>query len=230
MASCAARSRAELNQAPAVRRVGIFGGTFDPVHIGHLRSALEVTELMGLDELRLLPNARPPHRDTPQVDAQARLAMVQSAVSGVDCLSVDARELGRDKPSYTIDSLESIRAELGGDDQLFLVLGWDAFCGLPGWHRWEELLQHCHILVLQRPDADVEPPDELRNLLAARSQSDPTAMSGPAGHISFVWQTPLAVSATQIRQLLASGKSVRFLVPDAVLAYIEAHELYRGSN
>ncbi|AUF98109.1 nicotinate-nucleotide adenylyltransferase [Pseudomonas sp. S07E 245] len=230
MASCAARSRAELNQAPAVRRVGIFGGTFDPVHIGHLRSALEVTELMGLDELRLLPNARPPHRDTPQVDAQARLAMVQSAVSGVDCLSVDARELGRDKPSYTIDSLESIRAELGGDDQLFLVLGWDAFCGLPGWHRWEELLQHCHILVLQRPDADVEPPDELRNLLAARSQSDPTAMSGPAGHISFVWQTPLAVSATQIRQLLASGKSVRFLVPDAVLAYIEAHDLYRGSN
>nr|WP_314877129.1 nicotinate-nucleotide adenylyltransferase [uncultured Pseudomonas sp.] len=230
MASCAARSRADLNQAPAVRRVGIFGGTFDPVHIGHLRSALEVTELMGLDELRLLPNARPPHRDTPQVDAQARLAMVQSAVSGVDCLSVDARELGRDKPSYTIDSLESIRAELGGDDQLFLVLGWDAFCGLPGWHRWEELLQHCHILVLQRPDADVEPPDELRNLLAARSQSDPTAMSGPAGHISFVWQTPLAVSATQIRQLLASGKSVRFLVPDAVLAYIEAHDLYRGSN
>ncbi|WP_447732203.1 nicotinate-nucleotide adenylyltransferase [Pseudomonas shirazensis] len=230
MASCAARSRAELNQAPVVRRVGIFGGTFDPVHIGHLRSALEVTELMGLDELRLLPNARPPHRDTPQVDAQARLAMVQSAVSGVDCLSVDARELGRDKPSYTIDSLESIRAELGGDDQLFLVLGWDAFCGLPGWHRWEELLQHCHILVLQRPDADVEPPDELRNLLAARSQSDPTAMSGPAGHISFVWQTPLAVSATQIRQLLASGKSVRFLVPDAVLAYIEAHDLYRGSN
>ncbi|MGE8478217.1 MAG: nicotinate-nucleotide adenylyltransferase [Pseudomonas shirazensis] len=230
MASCAARSRAELNQAPAVRRVGILGGTFDPVHIGHLRSALEVTELMGLDELRLLPNARPPHRDTPQVDAQARLAMVQSAVSGVDCLSVDARELGRDKPSYTIDSLESIRAELGGDDQLFLVLGWDAFCGLPGWHRWEELLQHCHILVLQRPDADVEPPDELRNLLAARSQSDPTAMSGPAGHISFVWQTPLAVSATQIRQLLASGKSVRFLVPDAVLAYIEAHDLYRGSN
>ena len=123
-----------------------------------------------------------------------------------------------------------IRAELGTNDQLFLVLGWDAFCGLPGWHRWEELLQHCHILVLQRPDADVEPPDELRNLLAARSESDPTAMSGPAGNISFVWQTPLAVSATQIRQLLASGKSVRFLVPDAVLAYIEAHDLYRGSN
>jgi nicotinic acid mononucleotide adenylyltransferase len=84
------------------------------------------------------------------------------------------------------------------------------------WHRWEELLQHCHILVLQRPDADSEPPDALRNLLAARSVSDPLALKGPSGQIAFVWQTPLAVSATQIRQLLASGKSVRFLVPDAV--------------
>ncbi|MCO7522168.1 MULTISPECIES: nicotinate-nucleotide adenylyltransferase [unclassified Pseudomonas] len=219
-----------MSEPVAVRRVGILGGTFDPVHIGHLRSALEVAEFMRLDELRLLPNARPPHRDTPQVSAQDRLAMVRGAVAGVGCLSVDDRELARDKPSYTIDTLESLRAELNTHDQLFLVLGWDAFCGLPSWHRWEELLQHCHILVLQRPDADVEPPDALRNLLAARSQSDPTAMSGPAGHISFVWQTPLAVSATQIRQLLASGKSVRFLVPDAVLAYIEAHDLYRASN
>ncbi|MDZ5604529.1 nicotinate-nucleotide adenylyltransferase [Pseudomonas sp. RP23018S] len=219
-----------MTQALTARRIGILGGTFDPVHIGHLRSALEVAELMQLDELRLLPNARPPHRDTPQVTPQSRLAMVRSAVANAPQLSVDARELTRDKPSYTIDTLESLRAELAPEDQLFLVLGWDAFCGLPGWHRWEELLQHCHILVLQRPDADVEPPFELRNLLAARSQSDPTAMSGPAGHISFVWQTPLAVSATQIRQLLASGKSVRFLVPDAVLAYIEAHDLYRASN
>ncbi|WP_312932786.1 nicotinate-nucleotide adenylyltransferase [Pseudomonas sp.] len=219
-----------MTQALAARRIGILGGTFDPVHIGHLRSALEVAELMQLDELRLLPNARPPHRDTPQVTPENRLAMVRSAVVNAPQLSVDARELTRDKPSYTIDTLESLRAELAPEDQLFLVLGWDAFCGLPGWHRWEELLQHCHILVLQRPDADVEPPFELRNLLAARSQSDPTAMSGPAGHISFVWQTPLAVSATQIRQLLASGKSVRFLVPDAVLAYIEAHDLYRASN
>lgn len=212
------------------KRIGMLGGTFDPVHIGHLRGALEVAALLELDELRLTPSARPPHRDTPSVSAQDRLAMVQCAVQGVSPLTVDDRELLRDKPSYTIDTLESIRAELAANDQLFLVLGWDAFCGLPGWHRWEELLQHCHILVLQRPDADVEPPDELRNLLAARSESDPTALSGPAGNISFVWQTPLAVSATQIRQLLASGKSVRFLVPDAVLAYIEAHELYRAPN
>ncbi|RWU24116.1 nicotinic acid mononucleotide adenylyltransferase [Pseudomonas alkylphenolica] len=212
------------------RRVGVLGGTFDPIHIGHLRSALEVAEGLTLDELRLMPNARPPHRDTPQVSAQDRLEMVRCAVAGVPMLSVDARELARDTPSYTIETLELMRAEMAASDQLFLLLGWDAFCGLPSWHRWEELLQHCHILVLQRPDADVEPPDALRNLLAARSVSDPQALAGPAGNIAFVWQTPLAVSATQIRQLLASGKSVRFLVPDAVLAYIDAHNLYRAPN
>lgn len=215
---------------PRPRRIGVLGGTFDPVHIGHLRGALEVAESLNLDELRLTPSARPPHRGTPQVSALDRLAMVECAVAGVAPLVVDDRELKRDKPSYTIDTLELMRAELAADDQVFLLLGWDAFCGLPTWHRWEELLQHCHILVLQRPDADSEPPDALRNLLAARSVSDPLALKGPSGQIAFVWQTPLAVSATQIRQLLASGKSVRFLVPDAVLAYIDAHGLYRAPN
>ncbi|UVE17194.1 nicotinate-nucleotide adenylyltransferase [Pseudomonas sp. LS44] len=212
------------------RRIGLFGGTFDPVHIGHLRGALEVVEQFRLDELRLIPSARPPHRDTPQVAAAARLAMVELAVNGVAALTVDDRELRRDKPSYTIDTLESLRGELAADDQLYLLLGWDAFCGLPTWHRWEELLDHCHILVLQRPDADSEPPEALRNLLAARSSTDPQAIDGPSGQIAIVWQTPLAVSATQIRQLLVNGKSAQFLVPDAVLAYIHTHGLYRALN
>ncbi|MBB3102512.1 nicotinate-nucleotide adenylyltransferase [Azomonas macrocytogenes] len=210
------------------RRIGILGGTFDPVHIGHLRAALEVTELMELDELRLIPSARPPHRDTPSSSAQDRLAMVRCAVQDLPLLDVDARELARDKPSYTLDTLESLRAELGAECQLYLLLGWDAFCGLPTWHRWGELLDHCHILVLQRPDADSEAPEALRNLLAGRSVADPQALVGAGGQIAFVWQTPMAISATQIRQLLASGRSVRFLVPDAVLAYITAHGLYRA--
>ena len=217
-------------EGPVPRRIGVLGGTFDPVHIGHLRGALEVAESLGLDELRLTPNAQPPHRGEPLAGARHRLAMVEQAVQGVAPLTVDDRELRRDKRSYTIDTLESMRAELGEHDQLMLLLGWDAFCGLPSWHRWEELLQHCHIVVLQRPDANSEPPDALRNLLAARSAGNPQALEGPGGQITFVWQTPLAVSATQIRQLLASGKSVRFLVPDAVLAYIDAHGLYRASN
>ena len=219
-----------MSQGSSARRIGILGGTFDPVHIGHLRGALEVAEMFGLDELRLIPNARPPHRDTPNCSAQDRLAMVRLAVQDLPPLCVDARELEREKPSYTIDTLISLRAEVGQDDQLLLVVGWDAFCGLPTWHRWEELLDYCHILVLQRPDAGSEAPQELRDLLAARSVPDPQVLCGGCGQIAFVWQTPLEVSATQIRQLLASGKSVRFLVPDAVLAYINAHGLYRASN
>lgn len=212
------------------RRIGILGGTFNPVHIAHLRGALEVAEQLVLDELRLIPCARPPHREAPQATAEQRLAMVQLAVAGEPQLAVDDRELRRDKPSFTYDTLESLRGELAADDQVFLLLGWDAFCGLPTWHRWQELLQHCHILVLQRPDADSDAPEALRDLLAARSVNDPQGLVGPSGQIAFVWQTPLAVSATQIRHLLAEGRSVRFLVPDAVLAYIQTHGLYRGQT
>lgn len=212
------------------RRIGLLGGTFNPVHIGHLRGALEVSELLDLDELRLIPSARPPHREAPQATAEQRLAMARLAVAGEPRLTVDDRELRRDKPSFTFDTLASLRDELAADDQLFLLLGWDAFCGLPTWHRWQELLGHCHILVLQRPDADSEPSEALRDLLAARSVTDPRSLSGPSGQISFIWQAPLAVSATQIRQLLAQGRSVRFLLPDAVLAYIHAHDLYRATT
>ena len=210
------------------KRIGILGGTFDPVHIGHLRSALEVTDSLSLDEMRLSPSNRPPHREIPQGSAQQRLEMVRIAVEGIPTLVVDDIELNRDRPSYTINTLELIRTELSSDDQIFFVLGWDAFCGLPSWHRWKELLRHCHILVLQRPDGDSEMTYDLRKLLAMRSVSDPLSLSGPNGNIAFVWQTPLAVSATQIRQRLASFKSVRFLVPDAVLTYIDAHGLYRA--
>ena len=219
-----------MAKTSAPRRLGLLGGTFNPVHVGHLRAALEVTEFMGLDELRLVPSARPPHRQAPQVSAEQRLAMVELAVVGEPRLKVDDRELKRDKPSYTLDTLESLRGELAAHDQLFLLLGWDAFCGLPSWHRWQELLDHCHLLVLQRPDADSEAPEALRDLLAARSVSDPLSLQGPGGQISFIWQTPLAVSATQIRQLLAAGRSARFLLPDAVLAYIQAQGLYAAPH
>lgn len=219
-----------MSIARTPRRIGVLGGTFDPVHIGHLRGAVEVAETLGLDEVRLVPNFRPPHRETPNSSAQDRLAMVRLAAQELPPLTVDSRELERDKPSYTLDTLESLREELEAEDQLFLIMGWDAFCGLPSWHRWDELLDHCHILVMQRPDADSEAPEALRDLLAARNVNDPLALAGSSGQIAFVWQAPLGVSATRIRQFLASGRSVRFLVPDAVLAYINAHGLYRASN
>jgi nicotinate-nucleotide adenylyltransferase len=119
---------------------------------------------------------------------------------------------------------------LAPDDQLFLLLGWDAFAGLPSWHLWQQLLNHCHLLVLQRPDTATALAPELLALLAAQQVADVTALSGPGGQIVLIQQAPLAVSASHIRQLLGSGKSARFLVPDAVLAYIHAQGLYPASN
>jgi nicotinate-nucleotide adenylyltransferase len=210
-------------------RIGILGGTFDPIHIGHLRAAIEVHEQLALDRLLLIPSARPPHREIPQVSADQRLAMLELAIEGIAGLQADDRELRRTSPSWSIDTLESLRSETGPEAQLLLLLGWDAFCGLPDWKRWDELLLHCHLLVLQRPDADLEPPEALRDLIAARS-GNPAALQGPGGQIGFFRQAPLAVSATRIRELLAEGRSVRFLLPDSVNHYIHAHGLYRAPH
>lgn len=207
-----------------MRRVGLLGGTFDPVHFGHLRSAVEVCEQLQLDELRLIPSARPPHRGMPGATAAQRLRMVELALGQGGGLQVDDRELQRERPSYTVETLESLRQELGSDVALFMVLGWDAFCGLPSWHRWESLLELANLVVLQRPDYDLEVPEVLKDLLAARSADQPERSHG---QIICLSQTPLAISATHIRTLVGSGASPRFLLPDAVLDYIENEGLYR---
>ncbi|WP_193072652.1 nicotinate-nucleotide adenylyltransferase [Pseudomonas sp. FME51] len=208
-------------------RVGLLGGTFDPIHFGHLRSAVEVREYLALDELRLIPNATPPHRDSPGASAQQRLEMVCLATAADASLLVDDCELQRDRPSYTVDTLESLRAELGAEATLFLIVGWDAFSGLPGWHRWEEILQLASLVVLQRPEQDQELPEVLKDLLAARSVGDASAMQATHGEILCLAQTPLAISATHIRSLIQAGRSPRFLLPDSVLGYIETKGLYR---
>ncbi|HDZ56688.1 MAG TPA: nicotinate-nucleotide adenylyltransferase [Pseudomonas xinjiangensis] len=209
------------------RRIGLLGGTFDPIHFGHLRSALEVGELLGLDEVRLVPSARPPHRSLPGASARQRLNMVRLAAEAGGNLVVDDRELLRDRPSYTVETLESLRAEIGDDVALFMIMGWDAFCGLPSWHRWESLLDLASLVVLQRPDYDLEVPEVLKDLLAARSVTDPGQSYASHGEIVCLAQTPLAISATHIRALLGEGRSPRFLLPDAVLNYIEINGLYQ---
>ena len=208
-------------------RVGLLGGTFDPIHFGHLRSAVEVREYLALDELRLVPNARPPHRDRPGASAQQRLEMVCLATAADASLLVDDCELRRDRPSYTVDTLESLRADLGPAATLFLIVGWDAFSGLPSWYRWEELLQLASLVVLQRPEQDQELPEVLKDLLAARSVSGPNDLQATHGEILCLAQTPLAISATHIRSLIQAGRSPRFLLPDSVLGYIETNGLYQ---
>ena len=216
-----------VNDVRMSQRIGLLGGTFDPIHYGHLRGALEAAECLGLDQLRLIPSARPPHRGQPGATAEQRLDMVRLAALGGCDLQVDDRELRRDRPSYSVETLESLRSELGDTVTLFMILGWDAFGGLPGWHRWEELLELSNLVVLQRPDYDPELPEVLKDLLAARSVSEPAGANAKTGQIICLSQTPLAISATHIRQLVAADRSPRFLLPDAVLDYIETHGLYR---
>lgn len=212
----------------ARKRIAVFGGTFDPVHIGHLRSALEVVEELELEQLRLMPNADPPHRARPAVDASQRLRLLQLAVANEPALVIDERELQRRQTSWTIDSLLSLRQELGPQVALYFVLGQDTFQGLPGWHRWQEILEHCHLLVLQRPDMAVSWPQQLQELVDRCQAACWREVDAAAGNIFFLQQTPLPVSATDIRQRLAAGKNVRFLLPEASLHYIHTHGLYRS--
>lgn len=207
--------------------VAVFGGTFNPVHLGHLRSAVELVERLGLDELRLMPCALPPHREAPGVDAGTRARLVELAIAGAPRLSCDCRELAREGPSYTIDSLLTLRAELGSERPLLLVMGGDAFAGLPGWHRWEELLDHSHIVVLDRPEAAVPATGPVAAWLARHRVDAEALRQRPAGGVHRLSLRPLPISATEIRGLVQSGRSVRYLVPDPVFAYLDSHGLYR---
>jgi nicotinate-nucleotide adenylyltransferase len=207
--------------------LAIFGGTFNPVHLGHLRSAVELVERLELDELRFMPCALPPHREAPGVDAATRAALVELAIAGAPRLACDRRELERDGPSYTIDSLFSLRAELGAARPLLLVMGSDALAGLPAWHRWEELLDHCHIVALARPDAALPASGPVARWLARHRVAAEVLRSRPAGGVHLLELRPLPISATEIRGLVQSGRSARYLVPDPVLAYLERHGLYR---
>lgn len=208
--------------------IGILGGTFDPVHFGHLRPALEVREALQLAELRLIPSNVPPHRPGPVASPTQRLAMLRAAVGDTPHFIIDERELERDGPSYTIDTLESLRHELGSIS-LCLLIGMDAFLGLPDWHRWQELIDHCHMVVMTRPGAELPGSGELAGFVERHRALDAAVLAAkPAGHVLFQPVTRLEISATRIRQLLAAGGSVRFLLPDAARAIVKREGLYRG--
>lgn len=217
-----------------MKPLGILGGTFDPVHVAHLRLAHEAWEGLDLEQVRLVPNAIPPHRATPGTSAQHRLAMLHLAVAGHPGLTVDDRELRRPVPSYSIDTLESLRGELGPQRPLCLILGADAFVLLETWHRWQALFHQSHLVVAHRPGHLPESwpahmGAALRRELAARATADPADLNrAPAGRICPFPVTQLDVSATQLRALLAAGRPPRYLIPDSVLDYIESHHLYKA--
>jgi nicotinate-nucleotide adenylyltransferase len=210
--------------------LGVFGGTFDPIHYGHLRLAEEATEGLALSGVRFVPAGRPPHREGPGVSAADRLAMVRLATAGNPAFSLDAGEVESAEPSYTVPTLERLRAELGGARPIVLLLGADAFSALPTWHRWQELLELAHIVVAHRagrPPEAAELPAELVQACVARHATDPAALRElPAGRVLALPMTPLAISATELRARLATGRSVRYLLPPEVLDYIRSRRLY----
>jgi len=207
--------------------VAIFGGTFDPVHYGHLRAASEVAEQLGVSDFRLLPAGQPPHRSATRALARHRLAMLELALAPHADLSVDDREVRRDGPSWMVDTLISLREEVG-DLPVMLCVGQDAANGLDRWERWERLLELAHLVVMTRPDAPPEYSDTLRDHLRGRFVDRTDAlMDPPAGRVCNVDVTRLAISSTDIRDQLAGGQNPRFLLPSTVLAYITKHGLYR---
>lgn len=212
--------------------LGLFGGTFDPIHFGHLRLAEEALDRLPLGAVRWIPAGRPPHRAAPGVTPAHRLAMVRLATAGHPRFAVDAAEVEAAAPSYTVPTLERLRAEVGAERPLVLLVGADAFAGLPDWHRWRDLFALAHVAVSHRPGFPVAAeslPAELAAAFAARRLPDGAGLrAAPAGGIFTFAMTQLAISATQIRQLVASRRSARYLLPDAVLDYIDLHHLYRN--
>lgn len=204
--------------------IGIFGGTFDPIHYGHLRSALEVKDRFGLTEVRLIPCSQPPHREQPVATALMRLQMLELAIKNQPCLIVDTRELQRQGPSYMVDTLQSLQQEFK-DRSLLLFIGADAFNHLTNWRQWRQLFDYAHIVVMTRPGFTIQ---NLDNYFKNRLTDNKTELAdNKAGKLYFQQITQLDISATAIRRMIAEKQNPGFLLPDAVIAYIRQHKLYQ---
>ncbi|KGM06433.1 Nicotinate-nucleotide adenylyltransferase [Methylophaga thiooxydans] len=208
--------------------IGILGGTFDPVHFGHLRTGLDVVEQLGLAQLRLMPCAIPPHRIEPVASASERRLMLELAIKNHPKLVVDDRELSREGPSYTVDTLLSLREDYP-DNPLFVLMGTDAFCSLPTWSRWQQILELAHIVVMQRADETLQMSAELADCYQ-QHQAKAGDESLSAGKIWSIPVTQMAISATMIRDALLQHRDVRYLLPDAVIALIEQLHFYQKAD
>lgn len=207
--------------------IGVFGGTFDPVHFGHLRAANEAKERLSLIDLRLLPAGNPPHRSITYASAQHRLAMLRLALAGHDDLWADDREVRRSGYSFMVDTLTEIRRE-EGNIPVLLLIGQDAVNSLDSWHEWQALFTLAHIVILRRPDSRHDYSGALFREVQPRLVKDPERLEeSPAGLVLPLEVTQLAISATDIRRQIAAGESPRFLLPDGVIDYIHEHRLYR---
>ncbi|NNF97687.1 MAG: nicotinate-nucleotide adenylyltransferase [Halobacteria archaeon] len=207
--------------------LGIFGGTFDPVHFGHLRPALEVQQALGLNEVRFIPAGQPPHREMPHATTPQRMLMLRAAIDDQPGFVVDEREVQREGPSYMVDTLASLREEVG-QVALCLILGYDAFLGLPGWHQWHRLIELAHLVITHRPGWNHDGlGDELQSLVEQHEIGLERLSEQAAGGLVFVPVTQLDISATSIREQIRAGQDIRYLLPDPVNEMIKMQKLYR---
>ena len=196
--------------------MGVFGGTFDPIHYGHLRTAFELREAVRLAEVRFLPTGNPPHRDQTQASAEERLAMVQAAVADQPGFCVDDRETRRSGLSYSVDTLGELRGEFP-QRSICLLLGMDAFLGLPNWHRWREILELANVVVAHRPGWKAPTQGPLGEVMVDHGTGSVRDLhDATAGRIYVHAVTQLEISSTDLRALIARGGDPRFLVPDSV--------------
>jgi len=213
-----------------VKPLGILGGTFDPVHYGHLRPAQEILRALDLAEVCLVPAFHPPHRRPPVATAEQRLRMVELAVAGIPGFRVDDREIRRGGPSYTVLTLESLRAE-HAERALCLLLGMDAFEDIESWHQWKRLPQLANFIVIARPGWEMPAAGDLPAWARDRLVRTPDEIArSSAGKIIFQPATPQDISATSVRAAIAGGEPVDGLLPPAVIDYIRRHRLYRSRN
>jgi nicotinate-nucleotide adenylyltransferase len=209
-----------------VSPIGVFGGTFDPIHYGHLRSAYELLQDLGLSEVRFVPSAAPPHRGGTFAPAGLRYRMVEEAVADQDGFTVDDCEFQRDGPSYTVDTLTTIREERN-DASICLIVGMDAYLGLTTWHRWDEILDLAHIIVAHRPGWQLPETGDLGELLAMHGTDDIADLHRETcGRIYHHAVTQLEIASTEIRELVAAVKDPRFMMRDGVRDIIVASGCY----
>lgn len=225
------RSEEYSGVLPRALPLGVLGGTFDPIHFGHLRLAEELAQQLDCAEVRFIPAGRPWHRGAPGATPAQRLEMVRLAIEGNPRFVLDAREVSKNAPGYMVETLSELRQEMGSEQSLCLLLGADAFLALPTWHRWRELFGLAHVAVAHRPGfalLQAQMDGQLREELERRMSTDPSALQGlPAGRVMSCPITPLAISATAIRAGIEAGRSPRYLLPESVLDYIQAQNLYR---
>ncbi|MBV1914117.1 MAG: nicotinate-nucleotide adenylyltransferase [Pseudomonadales bacterium] len=212
-------------QPPSV--VAFMGGTFDPIHFGHLRMAIELKQALAADQFRLIPCGDPYHKNRSVSAASERFEMLELALGENSGLLLDDRELNRDGPTYSYDTLVSLRQELGDEISLVMVMGMDSFLSLPQWHCWQQLTELGHILVVHRPGSELEPCEPLREWYEAHKTNQLNDLRNhSSGYVSDLKMTMLDISSSQIRGLLSDGQSPQYLLPDSVLGYIEQNNLY----